>query len=90
MPPLPTPAVNHSIPDLVISKTGVKKLLDELNVNKSCGPDDGISPYILKMCSATIAPILTTIYQKAVCTGHLPIYWNTAVATPPRPPSRRV
>ena len=81
VPSLPTPAVHQSLSDIVISEHGVKKLLDELNVNKSCGPDD-ISPYTLKMCSSAIAPILAAIYQKSLNTGQLPADWNTAVVTP--------
>lgn len=81
MPSLCTPAVCHSIPNLDISEQGVKKLLDELQVNKSSGPD-GISPYVLKMCSTAIAPLFTTIYRKSINTGQLPQDWHTAVVTP--------
>ena len=60
---------------------GIQNLLSILDPNKAHGPD-GISPYILKSCSAEIAPILEVIFKQSLNTGELPSDWLTANICP--------
>ena len=68
------------IPDLSISKQGVEKLLNDINVNKANGPDD-LPNIILKKCASEIAPFLTMLFQTSINTGILPIDWRSANVT---------
>lgn len=51
------------MPNIVINKQGVEKLLQDVNPNKASGPD-AIPAKILKECASSIAPVLTKIFQK--------------------------
>lgn len=53
----------------------------DINPNKSLGPDN-IPARILKEMAPTIAPILTTIYQKSLDTGIPPSDWLKAHIVP--------
>jgi len=50
------------MPDIQVTTPGVLKLLSQLDVRKSMGPD-GISPRILKETSHEVAPILIFIFN---------------------------
>ena len=69
------------IDDLTITVEGVEKLLSGLKPNKASGPD-GVTPRVLKQCSAGIAPILREIFQRSVSTGDLPSDWLNANVSP--------
>jgi len=51
-----------SMPELIITRPGVEKILEKLKPSKAPGPD-GISPRILRALSKEIAPILTIIFR---------------------------
>ena len=67
--------------NLIISETGVLKLLSNLNVHKASGPDK-ISPKILKELAPEIAPCLTLIFNKSYETGVVPKDWRCANVSP--------
>ena len=64
-----------------ISEVGVRKLLQELNPHKACGPDE-ITPMVLKTLATEIAPILTRIFKSSIETGEVPEDWRTANVAP--------
>ena len=57
------------------------KLLQDLDPNKSSGPDD-IPAKILKIAAEELAPALTNIFQCSLDTGKLPESWLQANITP--------
>ena len=72
-----------SMPDTLISESGVLKLLHELKVHKAAGPDQ-IRPSVLRELSHIIhvAPILALIYRRSCDTAQVPDYWKKAYVTP--------
>ena len=70
-----------SMPELIITRPGVEKILEKLNPSKAPGPD-GLSPRILRALSKEIAPILTTIYRHSLISGKVPKQWKKANVTP--------
>ena len=71
------------MPDILISESGVLKLLHELKVHKAAGPDQ-IRPRVLRELSHIIhvAPILTLIYRRSYDTAQVPDDWKKAYVTP--------
>jgi len=65
------------MPDIQVTTPGVLKLLSQLDVRKSMGPD-GISPRILKETSREVAPILTFIFNQLLSSGVVPQDWRLA------------
>jgi len=65
------------VPDIQVTTPGVLKLLSQLDVRKSIGPD-GISPWILKETSHEVAPILTFIFNQSLSSGVVPQDWRLA------------
>lgn len=67
------------IPDLNISPTDVKKLLEKVNTSKSPGTDK-INPKLL--CSLAdndqFVNSVTTLFKKCFETGSIPLQWKTA------------
>jgi hypothetical protein len=53
------------------------KLLENLNVNKSCGPYL-LHPRVLKELRTSIVSPFTLIFTESVETGILPMDWKTA------------
>ena len=53
------------------SEAGIQALLQNLDTNKSPGPD-GIHPIILKHCASELAPILKVIFTQSLNTGNIP------------------
>ena len=53
------------------NESEILKLLQNLDVNKSCGPD-GLHPKMLKELSATIAKPITIIFNSSMCQGLVP------------------
>ena len=75
---------HHDMPDLpklTITVAGVQKLLEDLQPNKTTGPDQ-IPAKILKSCASSLAPVLQKIFQKSVNTGVLPKGWLKANVVP--------
>ena len=69
-----------TIENLVIDTEGVRKLLQEVNPLKACGPD-GVSSHILKEMSHELAPIIRYIFAQSLETGNVPGDWLTANIT---------
>ena len=67
--------------DIVISTSGVTKLIENLKPYKAVGPDK-INPLVMKQLVVDIAPILTMPYHKSYETGHIPMDWKRAEVTP--------
>ena len=77
MPILEANTCIQAMPFILFNVNGIQNLLSNLDPNKAHGPD-GISPYILKSCSAEIAPILEVIFKQSLNTGELQSDWLTA------------
>ena len=71
-----------TIPDVEISPVGVAKLLPNLNVAKSAGPDS-IRPVVLKELSQVISPVVSIIFLTYLDTGTVPSDWKKAQVCPP-------
>ena len=59
----------------------VKDLLREINTKKSSGPDN-IPSKLLKIAMNVVAPSLTHIFNKSLCTSIYPKDWKMANVTP--------
>ena len=70
-----------NIPPLYIEAEGIKRLLNNLNVHKSHGPD-GIPARFLKEKSDSISPVLALIFNASLHQGKLPIDWKNAFVVP--------
>ena len=78
------PEVLYSFPDMPgisFNTEGIYKLLNELNINKSPGPDK-IPTRVLKCCATEIAPLLQIIFTQSMASGILPNDWLSANITP--------
>jgi hypothetical protein len=64
------------MPEITVSIEGVQKLLQKLNPQKACGPDQ-IPARILRDLADVIAPPLTLIFQKSLDEGNIPNDWRT-------------
>ena len=71
---------NDYISEIEIKPDKVLKQLKNLNVSKSCGPDN-CHPYFLRECAEEIYVPLSEIFQKSVSTGEVPKDWKTANIT---------
>ena len=69
------------IDELRITSDGVQKLLENLNPNKSMGPDQ-IHPRVLKQLATAVAPILTVIFNKSLHSGEVSKDWRKANVAP--------
>ena len=67
--------------NIIISESGVLKLLQNLNAHKAGGPDN-IKPTILKELAGELAPILSIIFNKSLESGEIPSDWKKARITP--------
>ena len=68
------------IPDIQISRSGVKTLLSDLKINKAGGPDL-IPARILRDLSEEICDVLAFIIQQSYDSGNLPLDWSKALVT---------
>ena len=59
----------------------IRRLLSNINSNKSCGPD-GIHGKVLKMCAVSLAYPLSIIYRLSYNTGNIPKDWKLANIVP--------
>ncbi len=69
------------IDELNITPEGVGKLLNNINVSKSSGPDN-IPNRILKLCSRELAPAVAHLFNLSFQTGQLPSDWKNAKISP--------
>lgn len=70
-----------SIDDINITEAGVCKLLTQINVFKSTGPDD-ISARFLKEVANEISPALTLLFNASLEQGIVPEEWKQAIIFP--------
>ena len=63
------------------SKSKIRKLLSEINVNKAMGPD-GIHGKMLKNCSNSLAGPLSILFQISYYKSELPKDWKSANVVP--------
>ena len=64
-------------PPILITSSGVAKLLRNLKPGKAPGPDS-LRNLVLKTCADHIAPILSLVYQRSLDSGELPQDWLSA------------
>ena len=69
------------INELIITSRDAQTLLENLNPNKSMGPDE-LHPRVLKHLAAKTAPSLTIICNKSLQTGEVPQDWRKANTAP--------
>ena len=71
----------HSLFFLPTDASEVNCLLNEINVNKSTGPD-GLHPAVIKSVAQHISPILVHIFNNSMVTGIIPKALKVAQITP--------
>ena len=71
---------NKNIPDLSITLETVKDALKEININKSCGPDN-LHPRLLLELADLIALPVTILFNATLKSGNLPKDWKMAYIT---------
>ena len=69
------------MPEIIITRDGIIKLLKNLKYHKAAGPDD-LAHTVLKELSTEIAPVLQKIYTKSIQTHIIPSDWNMARTSP--------
>ena len=78
-----TPQTQHipylvpTMPDITIGGNGILKLLRDINIQKSVGPDL-IPNRVLNKCCIEQAPILGAIFRKSLALGQLASDWSKA------------
>ena len=72
---------NDSVNDIDFSTSRIRKILKDIDVNKSAGPD-GIHGKILKNCREGIAYPLSCIFRISYNTGQIPSEWKLANVVP--------
>jgi hypothetical protein len=81
VPPLePAPPGSRKLRGFKISIAGVSKILGQLDVNKSVGPD-GVSPRVLKHCARHLTRPLALLFRKIADAGEFPQSWKVARVT---------
>lgn len=73
--------VAEGMPPIMLSIDGIRKLIECLDVKKSCGPD-GISGHVLRGCSEVISRFLHLLYEASLTISVLPKDWKIANITP--------
>ena len=81
--PIPEPLYTQepTMPSIIINEDGVKKLLQGVNPQKACGPDE-IPAKVIKECAEELAPVLTKLFNKSLNTGEIPEDWLKANVAP--------
>ena len=81
--PFTIPPLNSKckLSSIQVSKKGVLKLLENINVNKAPGPDQ-IPGKLLRIIAEEIHEVLTVLFQKSLDHGSVPEDWKTALITP--------
>lgn len=73
--------VSCVMPKIHFRTRAVKRVLANLNINKSSGPD-GISAHVLKKCASTLARPLRILFNISYTTGEFPSSWKIANVQP--------
>lgn len=71
---------NEFITSVEIIPEKVLKQLKNLNISKSCGPDN-CHPFFLKECAEELHRPLSVIFQKSLSSGLVPEDWKKANIT---------
>ena len=77
----PDPSQANNIISVVFSENIILKKLQNLNINKSTGPDD-INSRILVELAKFVAPSLSVLFQNTYDTEFVPSDWKRASITP--------
>ena len=85
-PPVPEPCFGPPVSSALITfppvmQHEVENMLKSLNTAKASG-SDGVPPYFLKHCSASLAPTLTLIINESLATGIVPDIFKMASVCP--------
>ena len=67
--------------DIIVSCSGVAKLLRNLKPHKAAGPD-GVPARLLKEVANELAPAITLLFQASINQGRLPAVWKKAMIFP--------
>ena len=62
-------------------KEKIAKMLQEVNVNKACGPDN-LSSHVLKECAVELAPSLACLFKRSFNSGCIPAQWKQGNVVP--------
>ena len=81
IPDFPERSITSYLTSISITEEKVLKKLQNLNGDKSCGPDL-VHPFILKNCACVLANPLTLIFKKSLSEGTLPSIWKHGQITP--------
>ncbi|XP_048579020.1 uncharacterized protein LOC125560735 [Nematostella vectensis] len=68
---------HQDIKDISFSVNGVRVQLDNIRVDKACGPD-AVPARVLKEAATELAPILTLLFEQSMKDGVLPTVWKDA------------
>ena len=82
-PPNPSPhqRCDAVLEDIAFTPADVQRVLRNLDVNSSMGPD-GIHPHLLKACSTSLAYPHCVIFHLTLATGCLPLSWKLSHVIP--------
>ena len=69
------------MPQIVVNRKGLLKLLKDINVHKATGPDN-ISGIFIKSVCEEVVDVLVLIFQTSLDCGRIPTAWKEAFITP--------
>ena len=69
------------MPDIVVTKEGVSKLLKGLNPSKALGSDE-LRPRVLKEMAMELGPVFAHLFHQSIDTGEIPKEWSLANICP--------
>lgn len=81
MPTIPNYHTNSQLCNITFTVEEVLGHLNNLNINKSCGPDE-LHPRVLKELASVIAEPLSNIFNSSMNSGTLPSDWKLANISP--------
>ena len=77
LPDIENKNIEHKMHKIRIHEDEIGKLLSQLKINKSCGPD-GLHPYFLKTLHHELKTPLNIIFNNTLKTWELPDRWKDA------------
>ncbi len=81
LPSLPRKEYENPLNSIEVEEKEVREFLENLNANKSPGPDN-LNPRVLLEASAQLAKPFTILFTKSLQEGKLPTEWKNATITP--------
>ena len=79
--PIDTQRANIHLDDLVFTISQTIKLLETLPLSSNAVAD-GIPPFVLKYCSASLGPLIHSLFSRIILTCKWPRLWKCAFVTP--------